>query len=54
MWGFLTVFIIFWLNVSKNMPHCGSICGSKRLFQAKRAYKHAALRVDLRFEELIK
>ena len=30
------------------MPQRGSICGSKLRFRAKRANKHAALRVDLR------
>lgn len=30
------------------MPRCGTLFGTKRLFEAKRADKHAALRVDPR------
>ena len=35
-------------NVPTNIPRCGSIRGSKRHFKAKRADKHAALRVNSR------
>ena len=37
-------------NIPANMPHSGSIRGSKRRFRAKRADKHPALRVDPRFK----
>lgn len=34
------------------MPRCGTLFGTKRLFEAKRADKHAALRVDLRHNNI--